>query len=144
MDRRTCSPLGLAFCIVASAGIAYAQSLPAPLAGAAGASFYSGGIGADEARLIKSDAKNHRLALEFLETQGNAVVYSAGEQVIITDDRGRIIVNALSDGPLMMVDLAPGTYHISAANDGRIQRRTVEISRAAHVRLAFQWGAGRP
>jgi hypothetical protein len=132
---------GFALCLAAFSGLVLAQSLPASHKGPTGVTYFSGGIGTDETRAIRDDARHHSLALEFLERQGKGIVYSSGEQVTITDEHARIVVQADSEGPLMMVDLPVGSYQVKAANDGRSQSKAVEISSAGHAHETFLWEA---
>jgi len=141
MSQPTYLACGFALGLILSSGLVFAQSLPAPHKTQGGVTYFSGGIGTDEARAIRDDAKNHTLALEFLERQGKAIVYSSGEQITITDKSARVIVQAESDGPLMMVDLPAGSFQVTAINDGRSQTKSVEISPKGHTHLVFQWEA---
>ena len=141
MSQPTYLACGFALCLATFSGLVFAQSLPAPHQGPTGISYFSGGIGADETRVIREDAKHHSLSLEFLERQGKSIVYSSGEHITIIDDRARTLVEAESEGPLMMIDLPVGSYRVTAANDGRSQTKSVEISPSGHAHLIFQWEA---
>jgi hypothetical protein len=141
MSRPTYLACGFALCLASFSGLVFAQSLPASHQGPTGVSYFSGGIGTDETRAIRDDARHHSLSLEFLERQGKAIVYSSGEHVTVTDDRARTIVETDSEGPLMMVDLPAGSYRVTAANDGRSQTKSVDISPTGHAHLIFQWEA---
>jgi hypothetical protein len=81
MSQPTYLACGFALCLVTFSGLVFAQSLPVSHQGPTGVSYFSGGIGTDETRAIRDDARHHSLALEFLERQGKAIVYSSGVSI---------------------------------------------------------------
>lgn len=87
--------------------------------------YLCGGVGENEASLLKSRAREHDLVLTFAARNG---AYLADIDVHITDARGTHVLDATCDGPIMLVDVpASGNYRIVARSGGEERSRTVSV-----------------
>ena len=105
-----------------------------------GISFLSGGIGLDESEAMKAAAKDYTLMLTCsIQPTGQ---YLSDVKVIITDKSGSPVLDTVTDGPILLVQLAPGQYRISADRDGNIMNRNVDIGSEHPTRVDLSWPAG--
>lgn len=94
--------------------------------------YLCGGVGANEASLMKGEARDHDLMLTFAARDG---AYLADVDVHIADARGEHTLNVTCDGPIMLVDVpASGNYRIVARSGEQERSRTVIIRGAQHAR----------
>lgn len=87
--------------------------------------YLCGGVGENEAALLKRRAREHDLMLTFAARNG---AYLADVNVHIADARGNHVLDATCDGPIMLVDVpASGNYRIVARSAGQERSRTVSV-----------------
>lgn len=102
--------------------------------------YLSGGIGLDESTAMKAAAKDYTLMLTCsIQPTGQ---YLSDVKVSITDKSGSPVLETVTDGPMLLVQLAPGQYRISAENDGVTMNRTVDIGSERPTRVNLSWPAG--
>lgn len=88
--------------------------------------YLCGGVGADEAAYMKSEAKNYDLMLTFAARDG---AYLADVDVDIADTKGNSVLQANCDAPIMLVDLPKsGNYRVRADAAGYTQNRTIKVA----------------
>ena len=100
--------------------------------------FVSGGVGEDEVQEIKKLSPAYPLELLFV-TKGNPQEYLADVKVQIKDKDGRIVLDAVSQGPFLLAKIPPGKYTISADHDGTVKRQIVQVAGAKTRRVVFVW-----
>jgi hypothetical protein len=102
-----------------------------------GYQFMSGGVGSGERDAMLEQAKSYNLALSFAAPSGQ---YLSDVRVLITDERGKEVVNTTSVGPLFYVELPGGRYNITASYDGRSQEiKGLQIPNSGRVSKVFHW-----
>ena len=131
--------MGLA--LILSGGIAQAQDHLPPVLMQNGITYLNGGIGSDESKAMKADARNHSLAMEFIERRGSANEYSAGQSVHIENAAGVTVLAIMSEGPFVNVDLPRGQFKITATAYGISQVRTINLESQPSAHLMFIWPA---
>ena len=90
-----------------------------------GAAHMCGGIGSDESVTIRSQMKDHPLALLFARTDG---AYLADVDVTIQDAAtGAPALVFRARGPVCLVDLPSGAYTVQAVSDGVTKNQSVTI-----------------
>jgi len=104
-----------------------------------GISYVSGGIGEDERAALARVADLYNLKLEFASQQEGA--YLADIKVVIRDAQGKMVLEALSDGPWFMAKLPPGEYQIEASERARPIQKSATVSGQKATRLVFLWPA---
>jgi opacity protein-like surface antigen len=93
-----------------------------------GITYVNGGIGQEEQDAMKAQRADYNLLLTFASKQSGA--YRSDVQLDITDAKGTDLVSAANTGPMFFAKLPPGTYHISAAAEGKTFKRTVKVGKA--------------
>lgn len=105
-----------------------------------GITYLSGGIGLDESEAMKAAAKDYTLMITCsVQPTGK---YLADVKVNITDKSGSPVLETVIDGPMLLVQLAPGQYRISAENGGVTLNRSVDIGSEHPTRVNLSWPAG--
>ncbi|HWI15119.1 MAG TPA: carboxypeptidase-like regulatory domain-containing protein [Burkholderiales bacterium] len=95
----------------------------------------SGGVGSGAREELAQQARGYELKLVFTSEKG---AYLADVPVQVTDAKGNVVVDAVSQGPWMFVDLSPGTYTVKATYDGRSETRRVSVATGQKT-LQFRW-----
>jgi hypothetical protein len=101
--------------------------------------FVSGGVGDDDRAALRQMAHNYNLRLQFA-IQGSGE-YLADVNVTLTDEKGRTLLDTISDGPLFFAKVPPGRYKITAAEGGRTLTRAVVVPADGPAAQAFYWPA---
>ena len=105
-----------------------------------GISHVSGGIGDDEEMQIRRAAKEFGLLLEFTEVERGKTHGHWSSDVNVTVKQGAVtLFTAQADGPLMAVQLKPGSYVVEAERTGVKFTRRVEVKAGAAMRERFVW-----
>jgi hypothetical protein len=78
----------------------------------------------------------YNVKLIFAATAGN---YLADVRVLIEDDQGTKVLEALSKGPWFYTKLPSGTYHVLAQAEGRTQRQKAQVTQQKRTQLQFYW-----
>ncbi|KON79562.1 carboxypeptidase-like regulatory domain-containing protein [Azoarcus sp. PA01] len=102
----------------------------------AGVRYMTGGVGEEERNQLLASAQDFNLKLVFAEKSGN---YLADVNVAIADSTGRKVLEASADGPLMLAQLPPGNYRVTAMANGREQTRNASVTRTGQRSLTFYW-----
>jgi len=127
-------------CVFASSTDVLAQQLTHGIVKgetAQGYQFMSGGVGSGERDAIMEAAKSYNLALSFAAPSGQ---YLSDVEVLITDERGKEIVNTTAAGPLFYVELPGGRYNVTATYDGRSEEiKGLQIPKGSRVSRVFHW-----
>ena len=101
--------------------------------------YVSGGIGKDESDAMKQAASRYSLAIEMASPASPRAEYVADVKIDIRDQRGATVLNTISDGPILLANLPPGRYTVSATKDGASQRRDIIIGSGARPRVMFSF-----
>jgi hypothetical protein len=103
-----------------------------------GISYVCGGVGADEAALMKKEAAKHDLMVTFADTKGE---FLGDAHVTIADSRGRKLLDTSCGGPIMLADFPKsGRYRVRAEIAGRATGGSVEVRHKAGVKtLPLVW-----
>ncbi|NJA06267.1 carboxypeptidase regulatory-like domain-containing protein [Methylococcaceae bacterium WWC4] len=100
-------------------------------------SFISGGIGEDERAALKKVRTDYNLGLLF-STQGSGE-YLSDVTVRISDGNGAIVLDTVSEGPMLFAKLKPGRYQVSAEHAGQALRKPVTVDAKHRSPLSFTW-----
>ena len=99
--------------------------------------YMSGGISRDQQSAMERVASGYPLELHFLASgpaYGPSYV-----PVKIRDRTGKVVLDARSNGPLMLADVPDGHYTVSARHAGKTERLDVNVEHGKHEMLAFDW-----
>lgn len=114
----------------ASAALEAVQNGPVP--------FVSGGVGEDERQEIGNLASAYSLELLFA-AKGSPNEYLADIKVEIRDKNGKVMLDAVAQGPFLLAKMPPGRYSVSADNDGVVKKQTILVKGAKPHRVVFIW-----
>lgn len=100
-----------------------------------GIRYMTGGVGLEERAEMVQMAKDYDLKLIFALTTGE---YLANVEVVIHKPGGKMLLEAVSDGPLCFVDLPPGQYEITELYKNQIKFRKVKVNEFSTT-VFFHW-----
>ena len=103
-----------------------------------GFSYLSGGFGEDERERLHNIAGGDNLELSFALQNKN---YLGGANVLIKDAKGNNVLEAVSGGPLFLVDLPAGSYTVEATAMGKTLKQAVHVPSKGHARVYFAWNS---
>jgi hypothetical protein len=101
--------------------------------------YVSGGIGQEEARAFATAASQYPLTLEFAVKHTPRAAFTTRVPVLITDARGRTMLEATSNGPFFLVTLPTGYYRVTAEHHGQRLTKTIRLAPAQPVHVLFLW-----
>mgnify|MGYP000992334735 CR=1 FL=1 len=104
-----------------------------------GIEFLTGGIGSDESAAIKKVQEKWPLTLLFAISSGGHAIYAADVAARITNLDGKLVFHTRSDGPFLLVRLAPGKYIVEAKNAGITASRNFEIVNSKSTSVKMIW-----
>lgn len=119
-SRFTRSMLGGAAAVLLL-GSAAAWAAPAPTP-----RYVNGGVGHDDAREIRQQARHYDVRMTFSEGRHNA--YASGVKLDVANAHGRRVLALKNAGPLTDVQLPPGDY--------RVKARFGDMTRVEHIQVA--------
>jgi hypothetical protein len=102
-----------------------------------GVTYISGGIGHDESVAMKGEARNYPLSMVFSAGKNNE--YLADVKITIKDKAGKEVLNAVSNGPIMLVKVPAGRYSIAAERNGKSLHHTVQVNQKGGKQVNFHW-----
>lgn len=101
--------------------------------------YISGGIGSEESDAMLALGKKWPLTLEFAQDHPQRPLWVADVQVKITNSKQKVIFDALSEGPIMLVELPAGQYEIEAKFEERTLKRKIKVEQNKSVKLPIIW-----
>lgn len=100
--------------------------------------FVNGGVGGDEQNAMQALGADYNLHLLF-SIKGTGE-YVSDVKVRIADSSGNILLETVSDGPMLFARLKPGRYSVTVDRDGQVVKRTATVaSTAKRTSLSFTW-----
>ena len=103
-----------------------------------GTMYVTGGAGSEAVDLLKSMEKDFNLKLVFANTSG---AYLSDVKVTIVDASGHVVLDATSEGPLLMAKLPAGGYRVDATFAGHPESRKVTVAANKLITVDFRWPA---
>jgi hypothetical protein len=101
--------------------------------------YVSGGIGKDESDAMKQAASRYSLAIEMASPASPRAQYVADVKIDIRDQRGATVLSTVSDGPILLANLPPGRYTVTATKNGASQQRDIVVGSGARPRVMFSF-----
>lgn len=119
----------LASVMVSTASPAYVQSVEAAVPMA------SGGVGEEEFDALAAQTDKFNVKLLFTESTGD---YLSDVAVSIMTAKGQEIASIVTDGPILLIQLKPGTYKVKATEAGRVQEHKLVVGKGrAYLQVRF-------
>jgi hypothetical protein len=88
-------------------------------------SYVSGGVGKAEREELRALEKDFNLKLVFSAADGK---YVANVKVVVSDAKGRKLLEHTADGPLFMARLPAGDYSVAATFAAKTQTRKIGVA----------------
>jgi len=102
--------------------------------------YLSGGISTDERERMEEIGKSYNVKLTFAEKKG---AFVAGVRLVIQGAKGEEIVNLITDGPWLYIQLPPGVYKLRATFEGETKEvRRLTISKNKKIQQGLIWDLG--
>jgi len=101
--------------------------------------YISGGIGSEESDAMLLLGKKWPLTLEFAQDHPQRPLWVADVQVKITNSKKKVIFDALSDGPILLIELPADQYEIEAKFEERTLKRKIKLEQGKPVKLPIIW-----
>jgi hypothetical protein len=99
--------------------------------------FVTGGVGIDERNELDATRGNYNLGLQFsVQGKGN---YLSDVKVRITNLKGKVFLETVSDGPKLFAKLPSGRYIVTVDLNGETHQKTVSIGGKKMTSLSFTW-----
>ena len=98
-----------------------------------------GGVGENESKAMREEAKKWPLNIEFSEHVGQADLWISGAQLTIINNAGKTIFEETCNGPLFLAKLVPGKYQLIAIYQGVTKKRVIEIREGKSIKVSFNW-----
>jgi hypothetical protein len=134
--------------IATALAVLAASAVLAPPAGAnsdevvrapSGVMYVTGGVGSEAVDRLKSMEGDFNLKLVFANTAG---AYLSDVKVTIVDASGQVVLDATSEGPILMAKLPAGDYRVDASFDGHPESRKITAAASRLVTVDLRWGPG--
>jgi len=103
-------------------------------------SWVSGGVGADSRERLQALASGFGFNLKLLFARQDGE-YLSGVEFRVADPAGRVLLQAVSEGPILLVRVPPGRYIVSAKSDGVELRQTLSAVDGRLGTSVFRWPA---
>lgn len=134
--------LGLAFlaCAAAADDVDLGALPPEQHQGAI--AFRSGGIGQAESQAMQAARGQYPLSLTFYSREDGKAAFNSDVHVSIRAADGSEVLEAVADGPFLLVNLPRGKYRIVATSGGQELARQVSIEPGKHREMSLEWGGG--
>ena len=106
-----------------------------------GIEYMSGGIGSDEAELMRVVEPRWPAVYEFSVKDGKGAAFAADVVLTVRDAQGHVVLDQVhSAGPYLMARLDPGRYTVEAVLAGRKIQREISVRGAGtSVKSVFEW-----
>ena len=99
--------------------------------------FVTGGVGIDERNELDATRANYNLGLLF-SVQGTGD-YLSDVKIRITDLKGEVFLETVSDGPKLFAKLPSGRYIVTVDLNGETYHKTVSVGGKKNTSLSFTW-----
>ena len=98
--------------------------------------YVTGGVGSEATNLLKSMEKDFNLKLVLSNTSG---AYLSDVKITIFDVSSQVVLEATSEGPLLMAKLPAGAYRVDAMFGGHPESRKITVAAKTLSTVDFRW-----
>lgn len=104
-----------------------------------GIAYITGGIGSEESEGLLALGKTWPLTLEFSQDHPQRPLWVADVLVKIVDQKKKLVFEAMSDGPILLLKLAPGKYEGEFSYEGKVLKRPVTVEEGKSLKQSIVW-----
>jgi hypothetical protein len=104
-----------------------------------GIEFISGGIGSEESDAMLALGKKWPLTLEFSQDHPQRPLWVADVTVKILDQKKKLVFEALSDGPIMLLKITAGKYDAEYTFEGKVLKRSLVVEEGKFQKQSVVW-----
>ena len=101
--------------------------------------YISGGVGEEESKAIREDAKNWPLVIDFSQYLENRDAWISQVYLRILDAKGNSIFEVNTDGPLLLLKMSSGDYVLMATYGGITKTEKIQIIDGKTLRVSVNW-----
>jgi hypothetical protein len=116
-----------------------AQGSAAALPRAGEMGYLNGGIGKEQADLMRDMSAQFPVRMTFSEREEGTDAFVADVHVRVRDAAGRTLLDLPAQGPIFLLRLPQGVYTVEAEHRGEVKTRRFDIVAGRHQDLAFSW-----
>jgi hypothetical protein len=98
----------------------------------------SGGVSLNARDNLRSQERDANVKLVFALNTGN---YVSDVQVKVTDSKGNVVIDDVSNGPWVLAKLQPGTYTATATYNGKTVTQKITAGKSGLRTAQFRWPA---
>lgn len=102
-------------------------------------SYVSGGIGESELEMMQGRAKDYSLEFVFVQKLKQKEEYLADVNVKIQDANHNVVLETVTEGPYLFLNLPKGRYSVSAEYNGEVKLKNVVVNTKKHQKVVFWW-----
>jgi hypothetical protein len=104
--------------------------------------YVTGGVSDTEAAAMRHLADDYVLEVVFMQKQkGQSGEFLADVKVQIQDEQQNTLLDIVTDGPFLLVNLPQGNYLVKAEYYGEVKSLVAHIDGNKHKKLEFWWPA---
>ena len=131
----------VAACAAFSMLSAGAIAQPSVVVAAAPMGYLNGGIGEEQAELMRSLSAQFPIRFTFSRhnPEHNTDEFVADVRLRVLDDAGRTVLDLTGQGPIFLLRLPAGSYSVEAEHAGEVKTRRFRIAGDRHQEIAFSW-----
>ena len=137
--RAPLSRVLLSTCLVLFSSLSLAQADIPDAKIYQGIEYISGGIGSEESDAMLALGKKWPLVLEFSQDHPQRPLWVADVTVKILDQKKKVVFEALSEGPIMLLKMNPGKYDAEYSFEGKVLKRSLVIEEAKFQKQSIVW-----
>lgn len=143
LTRKASALFGSALLAMACAGAQAAVYNP-PIQLTHGIEYMSGGIGSDEAELMRTVEPRWPAVFEFAVKDGRGAAFASNVVLTVRDAQGNPVLDSVrASGPYLVARLDPGRYSVEAVlGKQKLQREITVGGPGTSTRSVFEWPQG--
>ena len=120
-------------------GALSADSMPMRDMHAGEVSYLTGGIGISEAESMREAAKDYALEIVFVQKLKEQEEFISDVKVQIQDAQKSTVLDVITEGPFLLVNLPNGKYVITAEFNSDTKLQKVNVGAKKHQKVVFWW-----
>jgi hypothetical protein len=137
--RAPLSRVLLSTCLVLFSSLSLAQADIPDAKIYQGIEYISGGIGSEESDAMLALGKKWPLVLEFSQDHPQRPLWVADVTVKIFDQKKKVVFEALSEGPIMLLKMNPGKYDAEYTFEGKVLKRSLVVEEGKFQKQSVVW-----